>query len=48
MNDMKRKEEVSELHVRVEAKEGSSEMNALKWKEEVHEVDGSVKTMGRK
>ena len=30
MNDMKRKEEVSEPHVRVETTEGSSEMNALK------------------
>ena len=30
MNDLKRKEKVNEPHERVETKEGSSEMNALK------------------
>ena len=29
MNDMKRKEKVNEPHVRVETKEGSSDMNTL-------------------
>ena len=42
MNDMKRKEEVNELHVRIEMKEGSSETSALKRKEEVHEEDRRV------
>ena len=29
-------------------KEGNSDMNALTWKEEVNEQDGSVETRGRK
>ena len=48
MNDLKRKEKVNEPHESVETKEGSREMNALKWKDEVHEEDGSIKTMGKK
>ena len=40
--ELKRKEEGNELHVKIETKEGSSETSALKRKEEVHEEDGKV------
>ena len=51
MNGLKRKEEVNELDGKNwNKRNGSNEMNAVKWKEEVNdnEQDGSAETMGRK
>ena len=47
MNDLE-KRNINIPHVRLVKKEGNSDMNALTWKEEVNEQDGSVETKGRK